>query len=60
MEPKFAAKLNRHSGQPGEGRGRPGIQKFQRHLDAGFHRHDGTVAVICSTDFGSATWITGE
>jgi hypothetical protein len=28
-------------GNPGEGRGRPGIQEFQNHLDIGFHRYDG-------------------
>jgi len=28
-------------GNPGEGRGRPGIQEFQNHLDTGFLRYDG-------------------
>ena len=27
-------------GNPGEGRGRPGIQEFQRHLDTGVRRYD--------------------
>jgi len=28
-------------GNPGEGRGRPGIQEFQRNLDTGLRRYDG-------------------
>ncbi|MEA2658678.1 MAG: hypothetical protein QOF64_1274 [Candidatus Binatota bacterium] len=28
-------------GNPGEGRGRPEIQEFQKDLDTGFRRYDG-------------------
>jgi hypothetical protein len=40
-------------GNPGEGRGRPGIQEFQNHLHTGFRRYDVDVQFAISWSRGA-------